>query len=316
MTGTIYDQKGREYGLPVLLEWEITHGLGGSCDSFTVTVPYQPEMLPILKTACRFRAVHNGETVFYGVMDGYTVDCGTGGSTVSLEGRSLGALLMDNEAESGEYFNLGLEEVLRRHVTDWGIREIQRASVPNMSHFTVSSGQSQWSVLREYLEFTGNLAPRFDRKGTLLLDGRQGGEKRVIDKSTPVSKLQFRDDRYGVISEVLVKKTRSAVTGTVKNQELMQRGGSARRVIQVPRYTDYDAMRYTGEYQIRKSRENSAVCTLTLPMLFPAFAGDTVELRYSGIGLTGVYRVCESRCWAKASRYGTDLTLAVWEAWN
>jgi len=315
MTGTIYDQTGKAWNLPVLTGWEITHGLGQPCDGFSVTFRYFPEMLPILKSACRFTAEHEGRRVFHGVVDGYTVTCDVHGSTAVIEGRSLAALLMDNEAESGEYFSLDLEEVLRRHVTSWGVKDISRVHTPVVGHFTVQSGQSQWSVLREYLQFAGGLEPRFDRSGTLLLDGKRGGEVFTIGGSTAVSGVEFRDDRYGVITEVLVKKTRSGTVSTVKNNSLITRGGSARRVVNVPRYTDYDAMRYTGEYQIRQSMADSVVCILAMPALFAAFAGDTVWLNHSAIGLTGKFRVSQSRCWAENGQFGTELTLAVWEAW-
>ena len=149
----------------------------------------------------------------------------------------------------------------------------------------------------------------------ILLDGGRGGDTRSIGGATAVSDVKFRDDRYGVVSRVLVKKTRSGAVSTVDNEPFLARGGSARRVVQVPRYTDYDAMRYTGEYQIAQSKADSVVCTLTVPSLFAAFAGDTVFLHTSPIGLTGRYRVSRSRCWAEAGRYGTELTLAVWEAW-
>lgn len=315
MTGTVYDKSGKAWNLPVLTGWEVTHGLGIPCDNFSVTFHYAPEMLPILKEACRFRAFQEGTMVFNGVVDGYTITCDVRGSTAVLEGRSLAALLMDNEAESGEYFSLGLEEVLRRHVTAWGVTDIRRIQAPAVSHFTVRSGQSQWSVLREYLQFAGGLEPRFDRTGTLLLDGTSGGGDFTVGGSTAVSDMELRDDRYGVITEVLVKKTRSGTVSTVTNDSLIARGGSARRVVNVPRYTDYDAVRYTGEYQIRQSLADSVIYTMTLPVVFAAFAGDTVWLNHSPIGLTGKFRVSQSRCWAEKGQFGTELTLAVWEAW-
>ena len=315
MTGYIMDKTGAIRELPVLLGWEIEHGMGQPCDAFTAECLYEPEMLPVLKQAVRFRAVHEGQVVFYGVVDAYTVTADVRGMRLKLEGRSLAALLMDNEAESGEYYNVGLEDILRRHVTPWGITNLEKAEVPKLARFSVSSGQSQWSVLREFLRLSGGLEPRFTPAGTLLLDGGRGGDTRSIGGATAVSDVKFRDDRYGVVSRGLVKKTRSGAVSTVDNEPFLARGGSARRVVQVPRYTDYDAMRYTGEYQIAQSKADSVVCTLTVASLFAAFAGDTVFLHTSPIGLTGRYRVSRSRCWAEAGRYGTELTLAVWEAW-
>ena len=314
MTGYLTDNQGKTYGLPTLLGWEVIHGLGQPCDSFSVEFLYTREMLPVLKRAVGFTAYHDGEQVFQGVVDEYTVTCDVRGSIAKVEGRSLGALLMDNEAESGEYCNVGLDYILQRHVTPWGITAVETAQVPKLARFTVSSGQSQWSVLREFLQFTGELEPRFDVSGKLLIDGKTGGRTYTVGKYTPVSSVEFREDRYGVISKVLVKKDRVG-SSTVSNDKFLARGGKCRRVVNVPRYLSYDAMRYTGEYQIRQSQKDSVVCVITLPELFAAFAGDTVALDDTAIGLTGKFRVSQSRCWAEAGRFGTELTLAVWEEW-
>lgn len=314
MTGYIMDSKGRAHLLPVLTGWDISHSAGRACGGFSVTFLYEDDMLPALKQAVRFRAYHDGATVFYGVVDRYRVICGVHGRTVTLEGRSPAALLMDNEAESGTYYNMDLDYLLRHHVYPWGVTDVAPAATKPLARFTVRSGQSEWSVLREFLEFSAGLQPRFNAEGRLLCDGRQGGHRVVIDGATPILSAELTDDRYGVISRVLVKKTRGA-SETVENPDFLARGGSARQVLSVPRALSYDAMRYTGEYQIRRSREGSVTLVITLPALFAAFAGDTVRLDAGPMGLTGEYRVCASRCWAADGRFGTELTLAVWEGW-
>ncbi len=69
MTGYLTDYSGKKYTLPTLLSWSVTHGLGSPCDCYEVVCRYDPEMEPWLKKAYRFTAVHEGKTVFYGVVD-------------------------------------------------------------------------------------------------------------------------------------------------------------------------------------------------------------------------------------------------------
>lgn len=314
MTGYLFDKNGRAHLLPVLTSWEIIHTTGKASGGFTVTFLYQEAMLPVLKQATRFRAYHDGAVVFYGVVDGYTITCDVRGASVKLYGRTPAALLMDNEAESGDYYNVGLEYILKHHVYPWGVTDVELADTQSLARFTVSSGQSEWSVLREFLEFSGGLEPRFTAQGKLLLDGRKPGNTLVVSGNTPLLSTELSDIRYGVISEVLVKKSRGG-SSTVQNERFLARGGSARQVLNVPRYLSYDAMRYSGEYQIRQSMEESVSCTIALPTLFAAFAGDRVRLDSTPIGLTGTFRVSQSRCWAEAGQYGTELDLAVWEEW-
>ena len=56
------------------------------------------------------------------------------------------------------------------------------------------------------------------------------------------------------------------------------KGSTARRVVSVPRKTSWDAMRYTGKYQIDKSMEDSFAVEVTICTPFAAFPGDAVVL--------------------------------------
>ena len=69
MDAWIYDAHGRSSYLPVLLEWDVSHGFCSPCDCFAVRFLYVPEMLEPLRAACRFRAVYERDCVFYGVVD-------------------------------------------------------------------------------------------------------------------------------------------------------------------------------------------------------------------------------------------------------
>ena len=71
-------------------------------------------------------------------------------------------------------------------------------------------------------------------------------------------------------------------------------------------------MRYTGEYQIQKSREEEAAVEITLPGNFLAYPGDRVELSLSRLGLAGTYRVAEAEnvC---SERSGSTATLTLKE---
>ena len=71
-------------------------------------------------------------------------------------------------------------------------------------------------------------------------------------------------------------------------------GGLCRRVIYTPGRSTWDAMRYTGEYQIQQSKKEEQAVIVTLPGSFGAFPGDLVTVRLEKLGLTGNYRVAET----------------------
>lgn len=310
MTGYLTSNKGAAWELPPLLSWDIKHGLGEPCDAFEVRFPYRKDMLDLLHGAARFRAAHGGGTVFTGVVDETEVTADESGLTAEVRGRGLAALLLDNECEAVQYASVSLDYILRHHVYPWGIGAVRTKAMPALAAFTVAAGDSQWTVLKKFCRFAGNVAPRFSRDGALLLTG-EGGASLSIGADTAVTAAVIHDNRYGVISEALVKNKVRGTSETVKNAVCAARGASCRRVISVPRKTGGDAMRYTAQYQIEESEKGKRTVELTLPSLFAAFAGDSVALNYPPLGLRGNYRVYESRCWAEADGAGTVLTLEV-----
>ena len=75
---------------------------------------------------------------------------------------------------------------------------------------------------------------------------------------------------------------------------MIDRGGQCRRVVYTPGQSTWAAMRYTGEYQIQRSKEDEKSIAVCLPGSFLAFPGDIVELRMERMGLSGTFRVAES----------------------
>ena len=310
MTGYLIDYRGAAYELPPILAWDIRHTLGNPADAFEIRLLYREDMLDVLRDAVRFRAVHEGEIVFFGVVDEFEIISDSAGMTVSVRGRGLAALLMDNEAEAAQYFSVSAQFILDRHVYPFGVSEVRLGELPKAASFVVDSGESQWSVLENFAWFIGGVRPRFLRDGVLILR-HEAGDELVIDERTGVSRVLCREVRYGVISQAIVKNRAWGISTAVENREFVERGGCARRVVNVPRYTGYDVMRHTGEYQIARSKERGVVVEITLPELFAAFPGDRVAL-VGGVAETGVSGelvVSEARCRAGAERGETVLTL-------
>ncbi|HHU21915.1 MAG TPA: hypothetical protein GXZ52_00620 [Clostridiales bacterium] len=308
MTGYVSDCENNVYKLPALLDWELCYGWGEPCDAFRVVFLYEPEQLDMLSRSVRFWAEHEGERVFYGVVDEFEVRAGKEGMLAFLRGRGLAALLMDNEAEAAQYGWASLDFILDRHVYPWGITRVKADGFTGAAAFKVESGDSQWKVLRDYARLCCRVRPRFSKDGVLMLT-REPGDIRSIDGHTAIISQMYRQRRYGVISSVLVKNRGGWASRLVENGDFLARGGNCRRVLNVPRNTGYDAMGYAGEYQIRQSELDSVLCRLTLPSLFAAFPGDVVRIKDSPLGISREFSVFESRCWANARDAGTEISL-------
>lgn len=122
----------------------------------------------------------------------------------------------------------------------------------------------------------------------------QAGRQLVLDESSPIRSCRLREDHYGVITEALVIDKRQNISYSVRNPEMIRKGGQCRRVVYTPGKSTWAAMRYTGEYQIQQSRQDEKTVTVSLPGSFGAFPGDRAELRLSKLGLEGFFRVAEA----------------------
>lgn len=294
MTGTLYTADHRIFKLPALLNWRITHTGSVPCDSFSVTFVYQKEMAQVLRLAAGFAAEEDGQVMLRAIVDEYTVDLGGGGLTATVSGRGYAARLLDNESRPVTYESATLGEILGNHAEPYGIRCEEIADLRAGSVYTVAAGSSQWRAVENFCRAYGGFSPRFSREGTLLASPEQAGRTIAIGEKDPVLSCTLREDHYGVLTEALIiDKTRNK-DFTVKNQEMIDKGGQCRRVIYTPGQSTWAAMRYTGEYQIRQSQQDAWTAEVTLPGSFPAFPGDRAALSLERMGLNGTFRVAEA----------------------
>ena len=294
MTVRLLTYDGRQYLMPTLLTWMVRRTGGVPADELEAEAVYDGELQEVLPNVYRFAAYQDDELILRGVVDEYEVEASEEGLLLRLAGRGMAALLLDNEAEAATYQQATTEEILRTHVTPWGVscarwREIR------CQNYRVTSGSSQWKALSDFTRRAGGFTPWFTAAGELVVEPLAGsGERRVIDGTAPVLSCIRRERRYGIISEMLLRDRNQRVIQTVPNEDFLRRGGQRRQVLYMPGSSSYDAVRYTGNYQIAQSQQGARQTELTLSGAFSASPGDTVELSYEPLKLYGTYDVVEA----------------------
>jgi prophage tail gpP-like protein len=286
---------GRIIQLPTVTEWTFCYGTGTPCDSYELKCLWDMGQELALADACRFYAEHEGERVFTGVVDEYACVFDSKGARLELSGRGMAALLLDNEALPAEYQSATAADIVADHVTPYGIETVGGGSLRPVSALVVSSGGSEWSVVQDFLCYYNGLVPRFDRRGRLVLDKPDDTMALVVDDSTPVSALEYRQDRYGVLSQVVVRRRTAGNSQSVTDEDFIAQGGRARRVVTVPNTTGTAAMRYTGDYQLKASQSERVRCSLTAAGGFSAQPGQLVKVARTGFGGNGTYRVAQAQ---------------------
>ena len=285
--------RGETIELPTVVEWSFNYGTGTPCDSFSVTCLWERGQERKLEEACRFYARHNGQRVFTGVVDDYTCTLDAKGGRLEVSGRGMAALLLDNEALPVEYQRATAADIVKGHVAPYGIETVGGGQLRPVSTLTVTSGVSEWSVVQEFMCYYNGLVPRFDQLGRLVMDKPADETALVVDGTTPVSAFEYRQDRYGVLSQVVVRRRTAGGTQTMTDEEFTAQGGMARRVISVPNTTGTAAMRYTGDYQLMASRSGRVRCSLTVADGFLVWPGQLVKVDWPGFGGNGLYRAAQ-----------------------
>lgn len=294
MTGKLYTADHQIFQLPPLLSWRITHTGSVPCDSFSAVFLYQKEMAQALSLAAGFVAEEGGQVMLRAIVDEYTVNLDGGGVTAAVRGRGYAARLLDNESQPVTYESATLGEILRNHAEPYGIRCEEAADLRAGAVYTVAAGSSQWKAVDSFCRTYGGFSPRFSREGALLAAPERAGRTLSIGEGDPVLSCTLREDHYGVLTEALVIDKTKNKSSSVKNQEMIAKGGLCRRVLYTPGQSTWADMRYTGEYQIQRSMEDAWSAEVTLPGSFLAFPGDRAAVSLERMGLSGTFRVAEA----------------------
>ena len=294
MTGRIMTSDHRTFDLPPLTSWTVTHTGTVPCDSYTVTCPYDGGMADVLRMTAGFLGLEGGRVMLRATVDEYAVELDEAGLRLTISGRGYAARLLDNESRPLTYQDATLEEILRNHVTPYGIECRAQTPVRANGTYTVAAGSSQWKALDNFCRAYGGFSPRFSREGYLLAEPEETERLLEIGDGDSVMACTFREDHYGVLTEALIIDKTRGVMHSVKNEDMLRRGGQCRRVLYTPGQSTWAAMRYTGEYQIQQSRQDQTAVTVTLPGSFLAFPGDRVRLSLSRPGIHGEFRVAEA----------------------
>ena len=147
-------------------------------------------------------------------------------------------------------------------------------------------------------------------EGRLVLTGWPERAERLIGDGTAVTELVYRDRRYGVLSQVLVRDRYSGQTETVSDGEFIAQGGMARRVMTMPGRSNFQTMRYTGKFQLERAKGERIRLEVEIGEAFSAWPGELVRVQRSGWDRNGLYRVAQSTVGMDSRGYWTRLELA------
>ena len=249
---------------------------------------------------------------FYGIVDQQTASMSSRGVVLSIEARSQGGLLLDNEAAPQAYYNISLRDIFSRHIAPYGFR-LEADYNPRLSAFVVGRGMAEWQVLAHFCAGALGRQPRMKGAATVSLMPLPNQEPMVLGTQRQRGQLPFiavedTFKRAGIPSLLMLKTDRNSYTAVEENPLAVQ------LLLQRTRYLSF-SQEFGGQSgqdaaaRIRAANLGLRLITVTLPGFPPVELGDSVELQSEVCNAQGMFVYALVRTLDKQGMT-TKLTLA------
>lgn len=207
------DLEGKKCLLPAPVRLELCCDEETPADRLTAVLPL-PQRFPECRQLCLLSG--QGKTLFCGIVDRQEQGKDAAGSTILLEGRSLAALLTDNEAFPRRYQNPRLPQLFAVHAAPYGLKGFRGNSQTFAGEYQVDKGMTEWQAMEGFCKRYLKVLPRITPDGILHAgDALSQGElvlggsnlpllamKEIRRPEKRLSEIRFRVRREGGYDEI------------------------------------------------------------------------------------------------------------------
>ena len=215
------DVNGEERSMPRLLSLQVDVDEGVPADALYALFPYT-----LTEELCEITLYDGDELLFIGVVDEQEYICGSKGTYLKVNARSLAAHLLDNEALPCEYDHPSLSLMFERYAKPFGITLSTNSDEVFLGEQRITKGTSCWKALKNFCNACYLSVPRISSVGMLYPKGTEHSDVTVFGEGG-VRYTQLREvkKRCEEISAVHVKATNSgSYSLSIKNTSARERG--------------------------------------------------------------------------------------------
>lgn len=274
---TGYDFQGTPHPLKTFVQLRLEQSLMVPADALTVRVA--ASNIPRLS---RLSVICGQTVLFDGQVDEQREVITAGEHTVTLYARSAAALLLDNEALCGTYNRPSFADILAQHAKPYGIDTDQSLSARYGEAFTVSKGESEWSVLERFCRLVFGRSPRVEQGGRLNIQPLKDGEGKTISNRAQGAVPFLACERIwkysGLISEIYTPwGQEEGYTSLYRDTQALNLGIRRKRYHTLRDYTNVQRSEWArAHFKERRTGSDAALLKLAGP---PAFElGERVTL--------------------------------------
>jgi hypothetical protein len=234
-----------------------------------------------------------GLTLFDGKVDRQTMTLSEKGRVLQLEGRSRGALLLDNEALPGVLPYAGLAEAFQLFCAPYGFVLASPGDGRGIADFTTQKGQSEWDAFGGFTRRAYGYSPYLRGNQIFVGAPRSVSMLTVGEGGYPFTSLEHERIPYRIVSKVILRDADGVYGSAVYNPDAAFYGVERKRYVIPGEYADNpgpDANR-----RIRRSMLEKERVTVTLPGITQAEPGQ--EARVLGEGFAIHNLMVDERSW-------------------
>ncbi len=282
------------------LSVSVVRTLESPAQSLSASFPIVRGLLPGI--AVGVRLLRGGVEVFSGFCDQQVTREDGEGRSFSVQARSRGGLLLDNEALPRTYYNITARELFRQHLRPYGFTRLSIPRDQEAGIFTVSKGLCEWEVFSAFCMRAFGRYPVIGRGDRVVVEERS---------ATPVAKVTNRPGEEGlrylrvedtlrrasVISEMVLRDHQGSYSRRLGNPFGNPWQAQRRRYV-IPAAEYATVPLADGYQQFLTAQRGVHVAEAVLPGWADLWPGDCVEMDTGGIGRQGnmtLWRCCWSR---------------------
>jgi len=266
-------------GKEVALGGGVSLEVGESLDSPAQTME---GVFPITQVPGKLGAVrvYSGSSLlFQGNTDRQQVAYSGAGLALSLEARSKGAFLLDNEALPSMLTNVRLTTIFNRFIAPYGFLCYNPNPSFCLASYTIRKDMSEWEVLDGFTRRAWGITP-YVRGDQVIIDRPRSSAILTFSNTgdgVPFSRLEHTYTPYKMVSQVVIRDALGGYTAQVTNSSAGYHGVRRKRYV-IPTNEFVDEPGLDANARIRRSMLDSEGVSVTCPGLVAAFAGQQARV--------------------------------------
>ncbi|MEM1484359.1 hypothetical protein V6615_05700 [Oscillospiraceae bacterium PP1C4] len=278
---TALDMNEAPVHLPCPLEFEVVKSFDSPAHSFEGIFPCTrayPELFQI--------SVFAGSTkIFDGMIDEQSVTENDQGRQIKLLARSVGAVLLDNEALPQLYQSVSLTQIFNNHIRPYGYHSLVADTDPSFDRYQILKGVSEWEAFSNFFRNTAHGNAFIDENNNVVCRTKEPVGTIHTFSNREISaqhytNLKITNNRYSPITRFVIRDNNGAYSYAYDNKLTNELRLKRRRYL-VPS-VEYTLSSNGGSIdaalRIRRSMLGKLVITLTCPEMLVSGVCDRVNL--------------------------------------